>query len=131
MNKYNRRSRPNLRYICEFYIPSTDANSSGELEQEFDLHYKAAFSLELPQNPVEVVDTGRIQSEQTFILIGQWARPAAQITAGMFCVIPQLQKVYAVKGPATDQWGDRKKVRIQIVDNVSQPVTIALLPNLY
>lgn len=131
MNKYNRRSRPNLRYSCEFYIPSTNADEYGELEQEFDLHYKGPFSLELPLNPIEVSDSGRIQAEQTFVLIGNWCRPAALITAGMFCVIPQLQKVFAVKGQATDQWGDRKKLKIHIIDNVSQPVTIQLLPTLY
>lgn len=131
MNKYNRRSRPNLRYTCEFWTPSTTPNASGELTQEFTLHYKGPFSREVPRTPTEITDAGRITSEQVFLLIGQWCSLAESITAGMFCVIPQLQKVYAVQGPATDPWGDRKKVNIRIVDNVSQPITIQLIPTMY
>lgn len=130
-NKYNRRQKPNLRHTCEFWIPSAEPNSSGELKQEFTLHYKAAFSLELPLRPTEINDAGRIQSEQIFLLIGQWCRPSAAITAGMFCVIPSLQKVYGVQGSATDPFGDRRKVHVRIVDNVAQPVTIQLLPTMY
>lgn len=130
-NKYNRRARPNLRTLCEFWVPSSEATATGELKQEFLLHYKGAFSMEHPLRPTEVGDAGRIQSEQIFILIGQYCRPAAAVTAGMFCVIPSLQKVYGVQGPATDPFGDRRKVHIRIVDNVTQPVTIQLLPTMY
>lgn len=131
MNKYNRRARPNLRHVCEFWIPSTEPDAAGEMQQKFDLHYKAAFSMEVPVKPVEITDAGRIQSEQTFILIGQWCKPSASVTAGMFCVVPSMQKVYAVLGPATDPWGDRRKVHIRIVDNVSQHLTVELLPTTY
>jgi len=131
MNKYNRRSRPNLRTICEFWTPSTVVNSAGELTQEFTLHYKGPFSLEVPRKPTEITDSGRVASEQSFLLIGQWCKPAEEITAGMFCVIPSRQKVFAVQGPATDPWGDRKKVNITIIDNVSQPITIQLIPTMY
>ena len=131
MTKYNRRSRPNLRTTCEFWLPSNVVNSSGELTQEFTLHYKGPFSLEVPRRPTEITDSGRIASEQSFMLIGQWCKPAEEITAGMFCVIPSRQKVFAVQGPATDPWGDRKKVNIVIIDNVSQPVTIQLIPTMY
>jgi hypothetical protein len=130
MNKYNRRSRPNLRHVCEFWIPSDVAAPSGELTQEFTLHYKGPFSMETPKTPIEITDTGRVQSEQRFMLKGQWCKPASTITAGMLCVIPSLQKVYAVHGPATDPWGDRKKVELLIVDNVAQPITLQLLPSL-
>lgn len=131
MNKYNRRARPNLRHLCEFWVPSAVANSSGELKQEFVLHYKAGFSMEQPMRPAEIADAGRVMSEQTFILIGQYCRPASLITSSMFCAIPSLQKVYAVQGPSTDPWGDRRKVHIRIIDNVAQPITIQLLPTTY
>lgn len=130
MNKYNRRSRPNLRHVCEFWIPSDVATSSGELTQEFTLHYKGPFAMEIPQKPIEIADAGRIQGEQRFILIGQWCKPASTITTGMYCVISSLQKVYAVLGNATDNWGDRKKLSITVVDNVAQPITLQLIPSL-
>jgi hypothetical protein len=86
--------------------------------------------MEVPRSPNEITDAGRSQSEQMFYLIGQWCSSAASITSGMFCVIPHLQKVYAVSGPATDQWGDSRKLKINIVDNVAQPITIQLIPTL-
>jgi hypothetical protein len=131
MSKYNRRERPNLRHVCEFWIPSTVPNAAGEMQQKFDLHYKAAFSLEVPTKPIEITDAGRIQSEQIFLLIGQWCKIASQITAGMFCAVPSMSKVYAVLGPATDPRGDRRKLHIRIVDNVSQHLTVELLPTMY
>jgi len=85
MNKYNRRSRPNLRHVCEFWTPSTVVTASGELTQEFTLHYRGPFSMEVPRSPNEITDSGRSQSEQVFYLIGQWCSSAASITAGMFC----------------------------------------------
>jgi hypothetical protein len=130
MNKYNRRSRPNLRHTCEFWLPSTVPDASGELTQEYTLSYKGPFSMETPMKPGEIVSEGRVQMEQGFILIGQWCKPASEITEGLFCVIPSLQKVYAVRGRATDNWGDRKKIWINIVDNVTQPVTVQLLPTM-
>lgn len=131
MNKYNRRARPNLRNLCEFWVPSSEATSAGELKQEFTLHYKAGFSMELPLRPTEISDAGRVTTEQIFVLIGQWCLPAMQISTSMFCVIPSLQKVYAVQGQATDPFGDRRKVHIRVIDNVSRPVTIQLLPTMY
>ena len=131
MNRYNRRSRPNLRTVCEFWLPSNVVSTSGELTQEFTLHYKGPFSLEVPRKPSEITDSGRITTEQIFNLVGQWCKPAEEITTSMFCVIPSRQKVYAVQGPATDPWGDRKKVNITIIDNVSQPITIQLIPTMY
>lgn len=130
MNKYNRKSRPNLRYVCEFWVPSTVATSSGELEQEFDLVYRGPFSLERPRTPIEIQSENRVQSEQRFQLVGQWCSLAATVTGGMFCVVPSLQKVFAVIGPATDPWGDRKKLEIMVIDNVAQPITIQLIPSL-
>ncbi len=130
MNKYNRRSRPNLRHVCEFWVPSDTATESGELVQDFTLYYKGPFSMETPLKPSEIAAEGRIQSEQQFVLIGQWCAPASKITAGMFCAIPSLQKVMSVKGPATDNWGDRKKLWVFVMDNVSQPITLQLMPSL-
>jgi hypothetical protein len=131
MNKYNRRSRPNLRHNVEFWSPSTEAGASGELEQKFILEYKGPFSLELPRNPVEVADSGKIQNEQVFVLIGQWCKDALRVTAGMYAVIPSFQKVYAIQGNATDPWGDRRKVHIRIVDNVTQPVTVQIINTMF
>jgi hypothetical protein len=128
MNKYNRRSRPNLRHVCKFYSPSTVINDSGEVVDAYSLHYTGPFSMELPRSPIEIVEAGRVMSEQVFYLIGQWCSPASRITAGMLCVIPELAKVYAVSGPATDQWGDRRKVKINIVDNLCPPYSPLLLP---
>ena len=128
MNKYNRRSRPNLRHICEFWVPSTVPTADGELKQEFTLHYRGPFAMEVPRNPTEINDAGRVQSEQIFYLIGQWCQPASTITAGMFCTIPSLQKVFAVNGPSTDKWGDRRKLWITVIDNVAQPVSLQLIP---
>jgi len=130
-NKYNRRARPNLRHLCEFWVPSAEPDASGELKQEFILHYRSSFSMEVPLRPQEIGDAGRVITEQTFVLIGQWCKPASQISTSMFCVIPSLQKVYAVQGQATDPFGDRRKVHIRIIDNVSQPTTIQLLPTMY
>jgi len=130
MNKYNRRSRPNLRHVCEFWVPSDTVTTSGELTQAFTLFYKGPFAMETPKTPGEITDAGRVQTEQRFILIGQWCKPASQVTAGMFCVISSLQKVYAVAGEATDNWGDRKKLWINIINNVSQPITLQLIPSL-
>jgi hypothetical protein len=127
----SRRSAPNWRKRCLFYTPSSDPNSAGELEQEFVLHYKGLFSKEDANAPREVNDSGRIQGEQMTLIRGPWTRLASTITEGMICVIPELQTVYAVKGKATDPFGDRKKIQIQILDNVSQTTTIRQLLGLY
>lgn len=131
MNKYNRRSRPNLRIVLEFWIPSTVANASGELVQEFVQHYRGPFALEVPQKPTEIVAQGLVQNEQQFIAIGQWCKPAQSVTEGMYCVWPAGQKVYAVLGQATDPWGDRKKIHIRLVDNVAQPIAQKLIPTMF
>lgn len=127
-NKYNRRSRPNLRNVCKFYSPSTTITSSGEVTDVFTLYYTGPFAMEQPRNPIEIIEAGRVMSEQVFFLIGQWCNLAAGVSAGMLCVIPSLSKVYSVIGPATDQWGDRRKVKIQIVDNMTPPYSTDLLP---
>jgi hypothetical protein len=118
MNKYRRRQRPNLRHTVEFWIPTSVPDASGELKQEFVMHYRGPFAMELPLAP-------------TFLLLGQWCKPASTVTAGMFAVIPSLQKVYAVQGNATDQWGSRQKIQIRIVDNVTQTITTQVLSTIY
>lgn len=130
MNKYNRRSRPNLRFMLEFWTPSTKSNASGELEQGFEQHYRGPFALEVPQKPTEIVAQGLVQTEQQFIAVGQWCRPASAVTEGMYCVWVAGQKVYAVVGQATDPWGDRKKIHIRLVDNVAQPIAQKLIPTM-
>lgn len=127
MNKYNRRSRPNLRHVVEFYVPSTTASSSGELETAFTRIYRGPFSMEKPMRPTEIADAGRIQDQQVFLLIGQWCKPAMDVTEGALAFIPSTQKAYAVDGSATDPWGDKRKVHIRIVDNVSSEVTAAMV----
>ena len=122
MNNYNRRSRPNLRHTIEFYSPSTVASASGELEQEYTRIYRGPFAMEKPMRPNEIVDAGRVQDQQIFLLIGQWCKTASQISEGMVAFIPSTQKMYAVEGGATDPWGDRRKIHIRIVDNVSSEV---------
>lgn len=72
--------------------------------------------------PTEIVDAGRVQDQQVFLLIGQWCKTASQISEGMVAFIPSTQKMYAVEGGATDPWGDRRKIHIRIVDNVSSEV---------
>jgi len=131
MNKYRRRQRPNLRHTVEFWIPTSVADASGELKQEFVMHYRGPFAMELPLAPKEISEAGRVVNEQTFLLLGQWCKPASTVTAGMFAVIPSLQKVYAVQGNATDQWGSRQKIQIRIVDNVTQTITTQVLSTIY
>lgn len=122
MNKYNRRARPNLRHVVEFYTPSTAASASGELQTEYTRVYRGPFAMEKPMRPTEIVDAGRVQDQQVFLLIGQWCKPAMLVTEGTVAFIPSTQKSYAVEGSATDPWGDKRKVHIRIVDNVSSEV---------
>ncbi len=72
--------------------------------------------------PTEIVDAGRVQDQQVFLLIGQWCKTAMQVTEGTVAFIPSTQKSYAVEGSATDPWGDKRKVHIRIVDNISSEV---------
>jgi len=78
--------------------------------------------------PREVIEGGRNVNEQEFLLIGQWTRLLADVTHGMICLIPAKQLVCAVNGHATDPWGDRKKIHIYVVDNVTKEFTRGLLP---
>jgi hypothetical protein len=130
MNKYNRRSRPNLRTVLEFWVPGTEPNEAGELIQVFTQKYRGPFALEVPQKPIEVSAQGLVQTEQQFTAVGQWCRLASTISEGMFCVCVAKQKVYAVVGQATDPWGDSKKIHIRLVDNVAQPISQKLLPTM-
>jgi len=130
MNKYNRRSRPNLRHNLEFWIPGTKTNEAGELEQTFIQHYRGPFSLEVPRSPIEIAAQGIVQTQQQFTAIGQWCSLASKITEGMYCVWIAGQKVYAVHGQATDPFGDRKKIHIRLVDNVAQPIAQKLIPTM-
>ena len=127
MNKLTRRERPNIRFSCKFYTyaktnnAEPETNEYGELEQEFSLHCVGLMAKEKPLKPQEAVEGDRAISEQTFILIGNWTYTLAKVTHGMFCFIPQ-QGLYAVNGNATDPWGDRKKIHIYVVDNVTQDI---------
>jgi hypothetical protein len=38
----------------------------------------------------------------------------------MFAYIPSRKKLYAVNGNATDPWGDRKKIHIYVIDNLTK-----------
>ena len=129
MNNHNRRSRPNARFLCKFYTyaptsisdPETDA--LGQIVQQFSLHSRGLFAKEKPQRPREVKEGDRTVNEQVSILVGAWTKSLASVTDSMFCFIPTLSKVYAVNGNATDPWGDRKKIHIYIVDNVTQDIS--------
>ena len=111
-NKYNRRSRPNFRHRVEFWKPSTVADSAGELKSEYVLVYAATFAMELPKTPTEVSDLGRVQPQQEFILLGQYSPKIKELTAGLYAVVKDLQKVVVLSGNATDPWGDRRKMQI-------------------
>lgn len=77
--------------------------------------------------PTEIADAGKVQDQQKYLLIGQWCKPAMNVTEGALAFTPSTQKAYAVNGSATDPWGDKRKVHIRIVDNVSSEVTAAMV----
>lgn len=78
--------------------------------------------MEKPLKPQEVSDGDRNINEQSFLLIGQWTKSLAAVTHGMLAYNPTTDTVYAVNGNATDPWGDRKKIHIYVVDNLSREV---------
>lgn len=131
MNRYNRRARPNYRHQVRFYKPSVTPGTAGELTQDFTLHYSGYFSIEQPQKANEITEAARSVGEQISILIGNWSRLSFTVSEGMFAFIPDRNQVYAVNGQAIDPWGDRKKVHIYIVDNVTQTMANNIIPGLY
>ena len=130
-NKYNRRSRPNFRHRVEFWKPSAVADSAGELKSEYVLVYAATFAMELPKTPTEVSDLGRVQPQQEFILLGQYSPKIKELTAGLYAVVKDLQKVVVLSGNATDPWGDRRKMHIRVNDNLAQEITTKIMSTIY
>lgn len=119
------KDQPNRRWMCKFYVlgpttktdPTTD--SLGQLTQEFSLFCRGIFAKEKPSKPREIKEGDRVIAEKEDILIGTWTKTLGNVTHGMYCFIPTLSKLYAVNGDATDPKGDRQKVHIYIVDNVT------------
>lgn len=119
------KDQPNRRWVCKFYtlgpttktVPTTD--SLGQLTQEFSLYCRGIFAKEKPSKPREIKEGERSVAEKEDILIGTWTKTLASVTHSMYCFIPQLSKLYVVNGDATDPKGDRQKIHIYIVDNVT------------
>lgn len=119
------KEEPNRRWKCKFYVlgptaktaPTTD--SLGQLTQEFSLYGSGVFAKEKPSKPREVREGDRAVAEQSFILIGTWTKTLSNVTHGMYCFIPSISKLFVVDGNATDPKGNRDKVHIYIVDNVT------------
>ena len=120
MPRQTRRARPNARHRVKFYNKSTTTTPDGELQDVFSFHCSGYFAIEKPMRPREVVDGGRDTNEQDMLLIGQWTALCASVTFGMFAYIPSRKKLVAVNGDATDPWGDRKKIHIYIIDNLTK-----------
>lgn len=124
-----RRERPNLRYTCKFYSYSATANAEpevneyGELSQEFSLVAEGYFAKEKPYKPREIREGDRNVNQQEDLLIGNFTDSLLNITQGMYCYISQLRKLYVVNGDAFDPYGDRRRVHIFIVSNVTQDIS--------
>lgn len=116
-------------YTARFYtyaatnnaIPQQD--TYGELVQQFSLHCGALVVKEKPIKPREVEEGDRSINEQQWLLISRWTKTLESVTQGMYCWIPELRKAYAVAGDAIDPEGDRKWIRIYVIDNVTQDLT--------
>jgi hypothetical protein len=127
--KYGIRERPNIRFTCKFYtlgptsITPQETDALGQLDREFSLHCRGLFAKEKPRIPREIREGDRTVNEQESILVGSWTKTLANVTHGMYCFIPTLRKLYAVNGDATDPSGDRRKIHIYIIDNVTFDVT--------
>jgi hypothetical protein len=130
-NKYNRRSRPNFRHRVEFWKPTSVTDSAGELKSEYVLVYAGTFAMELPKTPTEVSDLGRVQPQQEFMLLGQYTPKIKELTAGLFAVVKDLQKVVVLAGNATDPWGDRRKMHVRVTDNLAQEITTKIMSTIY
>lgn len=78
--------------------------------------------MEKPMRPAEATEGARVFPEQTFLLIGQWTKSLSNVTAGYIAWNPANNKAYAVDGNAFDPWGDRKKIHIYLVDNVTSDI---------
>lgn len=127
--KPTRRQRPNIKYKCRFYkygVPLKDdtpvPNEFGELVSEFSLFAVGLFAKELPLKPTEAEEGNRTIAEQKFMLVSKWTTSLSKVTHGMYCYILRQQKLFVVDGNATDQWGDRQNIYINIVDNVTQDI---------
>ena len=120
-----------FRSRVEFWKPSTVADSAGELKSEYVLVYAATFAMELPKTPTEVSDLGRVQPQQEFILLGQYSPKIKELTAGLYAVVKDLQKVVVLSGNATDPWGDRRKMHVRVNDNLAQEITTKIMSTIY
>jgi len=122
MPRQTRRARPNIRARVKFYIKdfSPAAGSDGEFPERFTFFCSGYFAIEKPMKPREVEDGASDVSQQELMLLGQWTSLCASVTHGMFAYIPSRKKLYAVNGNATDPWGDRKKIHIYVIDNLTK-----------
>ena len=90
-----------------------------------------SFAMELPKTPTEVSDLGRVQPQQEFILLGQYSPKIRELTAGLYAVVKDLQKVVVLSGNATDPWGDRRKMHVRVNDNLAQEITTKIMSTIY
>jgi hypothetical protein len=95
------------------------------------MHYSGYFSMENPMKQNEITEAARVLGEQVSLLIGNWSRLSETVNAGMYAFIPDKNRVYAVNGNASDPWGDRKKIHIYVVDNVTETMANNIIPGLF
>ena len=124
-----RKERPNVTRRCKFYryghavkdgVPVT--NEYGELKQEFSLIAVGLFSKEKPKAATEVEEGERSIDEQRHVLQGRYTSSLSNVSGAHYCYITSEKKLFAVVGPATDPYGDKQWVMINIVDNVTQDI---------
>jgi len=124
----NRREKPNIRFTAKFYTYAATNNAeptvltTGELEQVFSLHAIGYGSLEKPLKPQESQEGDRTISEQSQLFICFYTRTLEKVTHGMYCYVSQLSKLFQVNGDALDPMGDKKKLHIHLVGNVTQDI---------
>jgi hypothetical protein len=92
------------------------------LQQEFSLTAIGLFAKEKPMRATEAEEGDRTISEQRHILSGMYTTSLSKVSAGLYCYILSEKKLYAVNGDATDPYGDKQRIQIEIVDNVTQDI---------
>jgi hypothetical protein len=124
-----RKERPNLTRRCRFYKYGTTLKDSepvtnvyGELEQSFSLIAVGLFAKEKPYRANEAEEGDRTIGEQRHTLTGRYTTSLSNVSATLYCYILSERKLYAVSGNATDPYGDKQWIWIDIVDNVTQDI---------
>jgi hypothetical protein len=124
-----RGKKPNISCRCRFYkygVVVKDSepvtNDYGELKQEFSLVALGLFAKERLSRASEAEEGDRTIGEQKYTLTGRYTSSLSKVSTGLYCYILSERKLYAVNGNATDPYGDKQWIWIDIVDNVTQDI---------